>query len=440
MKRKLSILVLAVLLCLAPAARAVAEDGSFGAMIPVFSPMLEEPQMDAVSVFASDSGTVRFTREDFTSRIAGVDDLLGVIITTMPASGRLDLDGRPLLPGEAVPIGSIERLTYVPSGVSPPTVSFQFLPVMSGGVWKTPVSVNMRVREGENRPPVAENVSVTTYKNVPIKGWLKARDPDGDAMTYKIMSKPKRGDIALGQGGEFTYTPFKNKTGKDTVTYVVADSFGNLSLEATITVQIEKAAVKTSYTDMEGHPAAYAAIRLMEEQIFTGEQVCGEFYFNPSSLVTRGDFIAMTLRAVQADVVPTAVTGFADDADIPVWLKPYAQAALKAGIISGVETPDGRKQFMADRPISMTEAAVILNNAIQIADVHFASDAETVPVWAAQAATNLDAVGVLPSNRNGGLWASPMTRADTAQMLTRAITVARDGTGSNGLLSWVFGW
>ncbi|MCL2031394.1 MAG: Ig-like domain-containing protein [Oscillospiraceae bacterium] len=442
MKRKSLILALALLLSLSPVTRAVEEDGSFGVMIPVFSAAaeLEETQMDAISVFASASGTVVFTREDFTSRLTGGDDLLGVIITAMPSSGRLDLDGRPLLPGEAVPIGSIDRLSYIPSGVSPPTVSFQFLPVMNGGIWKTPVSVNMRVREGENRPPVAENIRVTTYRNVPVKGYLRARDPDGDAVVYKIMSKPRRGDITLGEGGEFTYTPFKDKTGKDTVTYVVADSFGNLSPEATISVQIEKSQVKTTYSDMEGHPAAYAAIRLIEEDIFIGEQVCGEFRFDPDALVTRGDFIAMALRAVRAEVRPSAVTGFADDADIPARLKPYAQAALKAGIISGAESPDGRKSFLADRAISLSEAAVILNNAIQIADVHVETAGEAVPVWAAQAATNLDAAGVLPGNLTAGLWSAPLTRADAAQLLTRAINAARDGKGNHGLLSWVFGW
>ena len=439
MNRKKLALALVVLLCLAPNALATEEDGAF--VIPVFGPSEEKPEMEAVSVFASNSGTVRFSRHDFLSRVVSGDEaLLGVIVTTMPGSGRLDLDGRPLLAGEAVPIDRIDGLSYIPSGASPPSVSFQFLPVMTDGVRKTPVSVNMQVRAEENRPPVAESIQITTYKNVPIKGYLRARDPDGDAIVYKLMSKPKRGGVTLGQGGEFTYTPFKNKTGKDTVTYVAVDSFGNLSEEATVTVFIEKSSMKQTYADMEDHPAAYAAVRLMEENIFTGEQVCGEYYFNPDALVSRGEFVAMALRAAGTPVNPAAVTGFADDDGIPDWLKPYAQAALKAGIISGVESPDGRKQFIAGRPITMTEAAVILNNAIQVSDASADEYEPAAPVWAAQAAVNLEAAGVLPVNMTQDAWPSPLTRADAAHLLSRAVHVTHEGKGSSGLLSWVFGW
>lgn len=444
MKRKLIALALCVMLCLCSTALAIGEDGSFGELVPVFAPQSDDVEasaaMDTVAVFAGDAGTVRFTREDFDSRVSSGEALLGVILTTMPGTGRLSLEGRPLMAGEAVTAGQLSAMSYIPASVTPPSVSFQVLPVFESGVVKIPVTVSMSIRKEDNQAPVAENISVQTYKNVPISGYLRARDPDGDALEYKLMSKPKRGDITLGQGGAFTYTPFRNKTGKDTVTFVVSDSFGNLSSEATITVDIEKSSVKQTYVDMDGHPAAYAAIRLMEENIFTGEQICGDYYFHPAAQVNRGQFIAMTLRALgTADIQPSTVTGFADDNDIPASVKPYAQAALKAGIVSGVESADGRKSFMADRPVTMSEAVVILNNAISVADVN-ASANTTVPAWAAQASVNLDAVGVLPVMLSGDQWNAPITRADAAELLGRAMNVGDGAKSNSGLLSWVFGF
>lgn len=442
MKRRIIALSVCLLLCLCSTALAIGEDGSFEDTIPVFAPVAAEQGavMENIGVTATETGTVLFTREDFESRLTGEDVLMGVIITTMPTTGRLSLDGRALMAGEAVTVEQLSGMSYIPADVTPPSVGFQVLPVLSSGVIKIPVTVNMSLHKEGNAPPVAENISIQTYKNVPITGYLRARDPDGDALEYKLMSKPKRGDITLGQGGEFTYSPYKNKTGKDTVTFVVSDSFGNLSSEATITIEIEKSSIKSTYVDMDGHPAAYASIRLMEENIFVGEQVCGDSYFRPDEQVSRGEFIAMTLRALEnSDIQPSVVTGFADDNAIPVWVKPYAQAALKSGIISGVESPDGRKNFLADRPITMSEAIVVLNNAIRVADVNAQADT-AVPVWAAQASVNMDAMGVLPVMMTVDQWHADITRADAAELLNRAMNIARDGKSNSGLLSWVFGY
>jgi hypothetical protein len=448
LKIKITVLTLALLLTVCGAAAAVGEDGSFPEFIPVFAPISAQgeeagaqdaPLMDSVSVFAQGGQSVKFTSEDFVSRVADGKSLVGIIVTSLPASGRLSLDGRPIMAGEAVTADQFDKLSFIPASVSAPTMTFHVLPVMGEGVWKTPVAVNMTIRDGENRPPVAENATVHTYKNVAIRGFLRARDPDGDALEFKVTSKPKRGDIALGAGGEFTYKPFNNKTGTDKITFVVIDSFGNISPEATITVDIAKSSAKASYQDMQDHPAAYAALHLMGEGIFIGEQICGQYYFKPELPVNRGEFIAMALRAVgMEDIEPSTVTGFADDGVMPAWVKPYAQAALKAGIISGMETADGRKYFNADSPISMSEAVVILNNAISIADVNTLSDA-AAPVWAAQAAANLDAVGILPVALNGEQWGQSLTRADAAQLLSRSVSLTEDGK-SSGLLSWVFGW
>ena len=43
-----------------------------------------------------------------------------------------------------------------------------------------------------NGAPVAENLELTTYRNVCVGGQLSAVDPEGDAMTFEITTSPAR--------------------------------------------------------------------------------------------------------------------------------------------------------------------------------------------------------------------------------------------------------
>lgn len=73
-----------------------------------------------------------------------------------------------------------------------------------------------------------------------INGQCAAVDPEGDLVTFQLVDKPARGQVALQEDGYFCYTPYENKKGKDTFTYVAVDANGNISQEATVKVTIEK--------------------------------------------------------------------------------------------------------------------------------------------------------------------------------------------------------
>ena len=102
---------------------------------------------------------------------------------------------------------------------------------------------------------------------------FSAVDPEGDLLSYRLADKPSRGSVELGENGAFTYTPYENKTGKDTFTYVAVDSAGNLSNPAKVSIRIEKAATTVTYADMGANAAHKAAVRLAELGILRGEQI-----------------------------------------------------------------------------------------------------------------------------------------------------------------------
>ena len=123
--------------------------------------------------------------------------------------------------------------------------------------------------------PIARNMELTTYRDVALTGYLDAVDNQGDELTFQLTDTPARGSVELAEDGSarFVYTPYENKTGKDTFTYVAVDSQGNTSSPAEVTIHIEKPDTTVFYADLEGRPAHKAAIRLAEEDILVGRQV-----------------------------------------------------------------------------------------------------------------------------------------------------------------------
>ncbi len=274
---------------------------------------------------------------------------------------------------------------------------------------------------GAGVTPIAENLSLTTYKNVAVNGSFTAVDPDGGSVTFRVTKNPARGEITQGEEGasSFTYTPYENKTGKDSFTYVAEDGDGNVSQPATVSVKISKQKSEVTYSDMAGHPAQKAAVTLAERGVFVGEQVGETWLFHPEDMVSREEFLAMAMDLVGAETLPVENTGFSDDDSISTWAKPYVASALQTGAIQGSGEGAQGPAFAPDRVISQTEAAVMLDRLLRVSDVAFRDLAEDgAPAWAYQSVANLEAVGVLSTGTDGALNLSDtLTRAEAAEML-----------------------
>ncbi len=76
-----------------------------------------------------------------------------------------------------------------------------------------------------NRAPVADPLSVSTPKSSAVPITLSGSDPDGDPLTYVIVSGPSHGTVT-GTAPNVTYTPTKNYQGSDSFSFKVND--GNL--------------------------------------------------------------------------------------------------------------------------------------------------------------------------------------------------------------------
>ena len=362
--------------------------------------------------------TIAFSPQDFAVE-SGADAVLSHITLVSlpdPGAGSLTMGGQALTVGTVIDATALSGLAFQSSPA--PTVTLYLL-------------------TAANEAPIARNMDLSTYRNVAITGYFDAVDGEGDTLTFQLTDTPARGSVELSEDGSarFVYTPYENKTGKDSFTYVAIDSAGNTSPEARVTIRIDKPDTKVDYADLDGSPAHKAALRLAEEDIFVGEYRNGQFFFDPDQAVSRAEFLSLAMAAAGLEPMEdVTVTGFSDDEAIPTWAKGCVSSALSAGVIQGSRDGSGAPVFGAEEAITQGEATVMLNNLLDVADVPlevFASEG-TGAHWASQAAANLAASGVLREEEtNSAALGDTLTRADAAGLLDGALDVlaAREDDG-----------
>jgi hypothetical protein len=100
-----------------------------------------------------------------------------------------------------------------------------------------------------NHPPTANDQSVTTPLNTPKDITLTASDPDGNTLTYKIITQPEHGTLS-GTGKNVIYTPDAGYSGPDSFMFTVSD--GQLTSDpAAVNITVEPAAPPLANTGVE---------------------------------------------------------------------------------------------------------------------------------------------------------------------------------------------
>ena len=99
-----------------------------------------------------------------------------------------------------------------------------------------------------NRAPVASSQSVTTDQDTPKPILLVANDPDGDALSYSIVSQPGSG-VLTGTAPNVVYTPNTGVSGTDSFTFRASDGRLN-SNTATVSIIINPVVVLPVVTDL----------------------------------------------------------------------------------------------------------------------------------------------------------------------------------------------
>lgn len=122
-----------------------------------------------------------------------------------------------------------------------------------------------------------------------------------------------------------------------------------------------------------------------------------ETTFAPDALVTRGQFVTILGRMVNAEVSQFKTTQF-EDVDITSWYGPYVEWARSTGIVNGVSST----QFAPDNKITVEQMSVMVSNCIsklslspKAAPVVY-SDMSSVSTWAVSGVEAMAKYDLLP--------------------------------------------
>lgn len=373
--------------------------------------------------------TYCFTATDFTEK----ENLTGICITQLPdaAAGTVMLGNRVIRSGDILTADQLAKMTFCPLRTQEDQDAVvTYLPIFQNRV-EPSATMTISIRGKEDKAPVAQDSALETYKNLPNQGNLNVSDPEGEKLTYTLARQPKRGQVAINDDGTFLYTPKKNKVGVDSFTFTAADPSGNVSREATVTIQILKPTDSKQYTDTVGQSCRFAAEWMRNTGLFTGEQIGGEHCFQPEKAVNRGEFLAMVVKALDIPLEEAAAMDMPEDT--PNWLKPYLAAATRAGMTAGWPEKEAGA-FLADQPITGAEAAVMLQNVLDLSisqqtmesateEVSAEDSAEEIPAWAAVALTAMSENGIQMQA------AQALTRADLAQVMYQVSRLAINAPG-----------
>ena len=352
-----------------------------------------------------------FSAADFQTNQIGGGKLAGILITACPeaAEGTFQIDGANLEAGSFVPLKQMDELCFVPAEETAMSVQLDFEPIFAvknGQLAGEASSVVVSLDTTRNYAPSAANLTLSTYRNVPVQVHLSAYDHEGDLLTYTVVSAPGKGTLTASQDG-LIYTPQSGKTGTVSFQYYAADEAGNTSDLATVTIRVEKQKQEVCYADLTDPAQQHDAVYLAEKGVYLGRTIGKDRVFEADETLTRGEFIAMASAALSLDLNSPVGPVLTESCG---WQGAYLAAALDSGVIHTV-------RYQED--ITTAEATSIVSRLIR-ADVPTAGLLDISPAWAAQDVSALYALGILTKT---SAMQETLTRGEAAAILARARAV-----------------
>ncbi len=367
--------------------------------------------------------SVSFSAENFANAVCN-DAFESITVLSIPPAedGTLYFNDAAVAPNQVIAREDMDKLRFdAAEGVL--STSFRFTLDRSYDM-----NCTIKLTDKNNSAPVCTQVAaLQTFSGMACSGNMIASDPDGDEITYEVLVYPEGGSLSFdGSTGDFSYTPYADVQGSDSFVYRVRDSYGAYSEECTVNVNVDPRRNSLTFSDMENSSCQAAAIVMTDNGHMDYTEEDGEIYFEPSSEVSRLDFLVTAMDVLGAANIPEVTsTGFADDADIPAEYKGYVYSAYKLGIINGI--PSGSERyFMPNEPITRAQASVILNNILGYSATAQVNCNDEIPAWAADSVSALWELGIYPVYGGAANCAANLTKEDAAKMFFNTMTLVNE--------------
>ncbi|MBV9634482.1 MAG: tandem-95 repeat protein, partial [Methylobacteriaceae bacterium] len=359
-------------------------------------------------------------------------DNVAYAIVTVPAKGSAVLNADGTFTYD--PTGGFYGLAYGDTA----TTTFTYRATDSHGLSSAVKTVSITV-VGNDHPPVASDVAVSTAPDQPVTHGFAATDPDvGDHLTYTVVSGPAQGSAAVNADGTFTYDPGHafdalkpGQTAIASFTYKAIDQNGLSSAVQTVTVTVEgvdhpPTASNVSVTTPQNAPVTHAFAASDPDQ---GDTLTYAIVSGP----TQGSV------AVNADGSFTFDPGHAFDAltrGQTATVSFTYQATDQGGLSSGVATVTVTVDGIDHAPVA-SDVAVTTTPDVPVTHTFAATDPDSgdVLTYAIVAGPSQGSVAI---NANGTFTYDPGHAFDgLADGQSGSVTFTYEATDQSGLSSGV---
>jgi hypothetical protein len=378
---------------------------------PAISVMQEDFAMIKTGV---GTNTVSFSEKDFSSML-GDSGFSAIAIQDLPApeDGVLKLGMSDVSEGQIIKRNMLDALRFIPAEQGK-TAVFHFMPCDTS--YESPFVCTVYMLDTLNFAPTAKACAITAKESISVYGNLSATDPDGDKITYHIVSRPQNGRLSLSDNGAYVYTA--SSASDDSFSYYVCDQYGNCSETVVVSINSTANASGIVYADLEKSESALPAAVLAERGVLIGEKLGEEWIFSPDKTVTRADFLTMAMQMCDIDTTLLASnrSGFADSDVFSATQNRYITTAEGMGLVIGLETENGRC-FCPNEPITSEQASTLLGRIAEYKDLSFgksvAASINEDGVISDDGIAMLASVGLVMSDDRK----TELTRADVAKLL-----------------------
>lgn len=165
------------------------------------------PVLNDSSVNGLEDTELHFGINDFLYTNADSKTLDEITIVSLPANGKLMLNGAVAAVNVKIALADLAHLSFVPDQDRSGLASFEW----KGSAFSVPAvdSVQMLIHVAPvNDAPSVQNASFSTTGSAKVEGQLTVRDVDNDSITFAVVVQPAKGKLTLdAANGKFSYEP-----------------------------------------------------------------------------------------------------------------------------------------------------------------------------------------------------------------------------------------
>ena len=241
------------------------------------------------------------------------------------------MDGNPLTyrivsnPAHGTLSGAAPNLQYTSASKYVGPDSFTFV-ANDGSLDSNVATISITVVKEINDPPVADNQSVQTREDEPLRIRLTAEDPDNNNLNFDVVTMPAHGTLT-GSGRNLRYSPSANYNGPDTLTFQVFDKMMLASNIATVSITVtpvndapvaqdqkvvtdsdKPVAIVLTAQDVEGSPLTYRIVNQPRHGTLSG--AAPNLVYTPASRYFGPDSFTFVANdgAADSDVAAVSIT------------------------------------------------------------------------------------------------------------------------------------